>query len=49
VVDPAAYYFRTNPLFETASPKYDWLNRIVSIGIGHRPAGGPVYSVFEIL
>jgi len=49
VVDPATYYFRINPLFETASTKYDWLNRIVSIGIGHRQAGGPVYSVFEIL
>ena len=28
-VDPADYYFRINPLFETASPKYEWLNSIV--------------------
>jgi hypothetical protein len=49
VVDPASYYFRTNPLFETAAAKYDWLNRIVAIGIGHRRADGPVYSVFEVL
>lgn len=48
-VDPAGYYFRTNPLFETAAPKYDWLNRIVAIGLGHRLPGGPVYSVFEVL
>ena len=48
-VDPATYYFRTNPLFETAAPKYDWLNRIVAVGLGHRLPGGPVYSVFEVL
>jgi hypothetical protein len=49
VVDPASYYFRTNPVFETGDPRYDWLNGILAIGIGHRLAGGPVYSVFEIL
>ena len=48
-VDPTSYYFRTNPLFETASAKYDWINRILAIGIGHRQADGPVYSVFEVL
>jgi hypothetical protein len=47
-VDPASYYFRIAPLFETASPKYDWLNRIVAIGSGHRFADGPLYSVFEV-
>jgi len=49
VVDPASYYFRTNPLFETADARYDWLNRIVAVGIGHRRADGPIYSVFEVL
>ena len=49
VVDPATHYFRTNPLFETAAAKYDWLNRIVAIGIGHRRADGVTYSVFEVL
>jgi hypothetical protein len=48
-VDPAAYYFRMNPLFETNSKKYDWMNRIIAVGIGHRPPGGPIYSIFEIL
>jgi hypothetical protein len=47
--DPAAYYFRTTPRFETAAPHYDWLNRIVAIGAGHRAAAGVLYSVFEIL
>jgi len=27
----------------------DWLNRILAIGIGHRRADGPLYSVFEVL
>jgi hypothetical protein len=48
-VDPGAYYFRMIPVFETSAPKYDWLNRIVSVGIGHRRADGPIYSLFEVL
>jgi hypothetical protein len=44
-----SYYFRINPLFETASSTYDWLNRILAIGIGYRRAEGVVYSLFEIL
>jgi Protein of unknown function (DUF3237) len=49
VVDPTSYYFRISGLFETAAPKYDWINRIVAVGIGHREASGPIYSVFEVL
>ncbi len=48
-VDPALYYFRTAVSFETAAPKYDWLNRIIAIGTGSRPPEGPVYEVFEVL
>ncbi len=48
-VDPTSYYFRINPLFETAAAKYHWLNRVVAIGIGHRLADGPIYSIFEML
>jgi uncharacterized protein DUF3237 len=48
-VDPAAYYFRINPMFETADPRYDWLNRVLAVGIGHRPPEGAIYSVFEVL
>ena len=48
-VDPASYYFRINAFFETASSTYDWLNRILAIGVGHRRAEGVVYSLFEIL
>ena len=48
-MDPANYYFRINPLFETANANYDWLNRVVAVGIGHRRADGPIYSIFEVL
>ena len=48
-VDPASYYFRIAPTFETASVEHGWLNRIVAVGVGHRLADGPVYSVFEVL
>jgi hypothetical protein len=47
--DPDTYYFRMSPMFETNANKYDWINRIISVGIGNRLADGPVYSLFEIL
>jgi hypothetical protein len=48
-VAPEDYYFRINPMFETASEKYGWLNNILAIGTGHRFADGPVYNLFEVL
>ena len=48
-VEPSEYYFRSTPLFETASERFAWLNGIVAVGIGHRFPDGPVYSLFEIL
>ena len=48
-VDPTTYYFRISSFFETAAPKYDWLNRLLAVGIGHRMADGPIYSLFELL
>jgi hypothetical protein len=40
---------RVVPVFETASEKYGWLNRIVSVAHGHRMTGGAIYNVFEIV
>ena len=48
-VEAADYYFRIAPLFETADARYGWLNNVVAIGVGHRQADGPVYSIFEVL
>jgi hypothetical protein len=48
-VDASEYYFRTSVAFETASARYDWINRIIAIGTGRRPPEGPVYEIFEVL
>ncbi len=48
-VDPATYYFRTNVMFETASPKYGWLNNILAVGVGFRNEKGVIYNLFEVL
>ena len=48
-VDPASYYFRTLPRFETAAPKYAFLNEILAVGSGEARADGPVHTIEEIL
>lgn len=48
-VDPAGYYFRTAPLFETASPKYAWLNTILTVGVGRLTRTGVAYEIYRIL
>lgn len=47
-VDPRDYYFRITANFFTSDPRYEWLNRIVAIGVGHRLPSGPVYNVFQV-
>lgn len=49
VVSPSEYYLRNTPYFETSAPKYDWLNRIVAVGVGRRMPDHAVYDVFQIL
>lgn len=44
-----APYFRTLPRFETAEPKYSFLNRLLSVGIGESRADGPVHLIEEVL
>lgn len=48
-VDPARYYFRTNPLFETGDERYAWLNDVVCVGSGYLLEGAVAYHVFEVL
>ena len=48
-VDPATYYFRTTPRFETAAPKYAFLNRLLAVGIAEIHPEGPVHTIEEIL
>jgi hypothetical protein len=47
-VDPSEYYFRMAPFFETASERYDWLNRIVAVGTGERLPTTAVYTIYEV-
>lgn len=47
-VDPAAYYFRVAPTFETADSRYVWLNGILAVGVGRVVTGGVAYSVHQI-
>ena len=42
--DDANHYLRTLPRFETAAPKYAFLNRRLAVGIGE----GPVHAIEEI-
>lgn len=43
------YYLRTAPFFETSSPRYAWINRIVAVAVGERRSDSVVYEVYEIL
>lgn len=43
-----SYYFRIQPVFETADERYGWLNAMVAVGIGKRTARGVRYRVFGL-
>ena len=46
---PGTPYFRTLPRFETAAPKYSFLNRLLAVGTGQIRADGPVHVIEELL
>lgn len=48
-VDPASYYMRTTPRFETGDPRYAWLNRIIAVGTGARDANSVRLKIYEVL
>jgi hypothetical protein len=48
-VDPALYYMRTTPLFETGDARYGWLNRIICVGTGARKRSSVHLEIFEVL
>src|SRR5262245_39102544 len=49
IVDPARYYFRTLPRFETSTEKYAFLNRIIAVGVGEARPDGAIHRIDEIL
>jgi len=42
-------YFRTAPRFQTASPQYAFLNRLLAVGRGEITSEGPVHRIEELL
>jgi hypothetical protein len=48
-VDPARYYLRIAPVFETASATYGWLNGLLAVGVGERTDFGVRHVIHEIL
>ena len=42
------YYMRCTPRFETGDARYDWLNRLIAVGVGERLENGVGYRVFAI-
>jgi hypothetical protein len=49
VRDDSRQYFRTLPRFETASPKYGFLNRLLAVGVGEIRPDGPAHIIEELL
>ena len=47
-VDPAHYYMRTTPTFETGAPQYGWLNDLVAVGSGLRRADAVVLDFYRV-
>ena len=44
-----ALFARIVPLFETAAPKYAWLNNVVAVGVYRPDVGKIAYRVYRIL
>ena len=47
-VDPARYYMRTTPLFETGAERYRWLNGLICVASGARRAHAVELEVFAV-
>jgi hypothetical protein len=48
-VDPAAYYFRTTPRFETGAAAYAWLNDVIAVGSAVRRAEAVVLDFYVVI
>lgn len=47
-VDPASYYFRTTPEFETGAPQYAWLNDLVAVCSAVRMASAVILDIYAV-
>lgn len=48
-INPATYYFRSSPSFETTEGKYDWLMKSVFVASGERNPKSITIKVFKVL
>ena len=48
-VDPAAYYFRTTPRFETGAAAYAWLNDVIAVGSAVRRSDAVVLDFYVVV
>ncbi|HTG12827.1 MAG TPA: DUF3237 domain-containing protein [Candidatus Eisenbacteria bacterium] len=48
VVDPATYYFRTTPRFETGAPAHAWLNDVIAVGSAVRRADAVILDFYVV-
>jgi hypothetical protein len=48
-VNPKEYYFRAAPVFETASEKYNYLNKYIYIASGERKKDSVVIHFYKVL
>jgi hypothetical protein len=49
VVDPALYYFRSVPSFETSEARYDWLTKSIFLATGIREPELVIIRVWKVL
>ena len=47
-VDPALYYMRATPWFETSAPAYAWLNHTICVASGARRPAGVELDFYEV-
>ena len=47
-VDPALYYMRATPWFETSAPQYAWLNRTICVATGARRRAAVELDFYEV-
>jgi uncharacterized protein DUF3237 len=46
---PGERYWRTTPIFETDSKKYEWMSQIVAVGVSFTMPQRVCYRIFEIV
>lgn len=47
-VSPDSYYMRTQARLETGDPEYDWVNRTLFTGVGHREKSSVMIGLYAI-